>query len=195
MISIEQIIILILFYFALNKYYDSPPPSELAKKVAELQQQINQQEREKQEKERQVQVNTLKQVLQERDRDVATDVMAPPERRLPIRNIPPKQVQRKFWKSTQGVPENYQYVGNLVRDSDNKILPIFGREDHPRSDYWEYYIVFNQNDDFGVKIPITKKPIRELEEDDTIDVDYFPGGKFTYKPFEIESIKYNPYDY
>lgn len=137
----------------------------------------------------------LKQTLENRDKNVAVDVMTPPERRLPIRNIPPQQVQNKFWKSTKGLPENYQYVGNIVSETSDKILPIFGREDYPRSDFWEYYIIYNQNDNFGIKIPINKNPIRELEEDADIELDYFPGEVFKYKPFEIESIKYNPYNY
>jgi len=188
---LPEIIVIILFYLGLRNYTPQIKKTKLQDDTETLKKQLDEQIKQRIEAEKE-----LRAELALKDRRKATDVMEPPERRLPTRYIPPRRIQRHFNESTQGLPENYQYVGNLVRDSDGKILPLFGREDHPRSDYWEYYIVFNENDNFGIKIPITgNRPIRELQEDDELDVPYFKGEKFVYKPFEYETIRYNPYDY
>lgn len=188
---LQELLVMILFYLGLKNYTPKTKKTKLESETDKLKKQLDEQLKQRIEVERE-----LRAELEDKDRRRVTDVMEPPERRLPRRYVAPKRIQRHFNESTQGLPENFQYVGNLVRETDGKILPLFGREDHPRSDYWEYYIVFNENDNFGIKIPITgNKPIRELEEDAQLNVPYFKGDKFTYKPFDYQTLRYNPYDY
>jgi len=188
---LPETLVILLFYLGFKNYSPKVKKTHLESETDKLKKLLDNEIQQRIETERE-----LRNELANKDRKTATDIMAPPVRRLPRRQIAPKRIQKHFNSATQGVPENYQYVGNLVRDDDGKILPLFGREDHPRSNYWEYYIIFNENDNFGIKIPVTgNKPIKELEEDEEINVPYFQGNKFKYKPFEMERIRYNPYNY
>lgn len=188
MISLEQLIILILFTYTMRNMNEKRL-SNIDIESNKLENDLNNQMKSRLDSEVE-----LRKSLEERDRRVVYDPLMPGERRMPRHQIPPKQLLENINYPTRGAPENFQYVGNLVND-EGKIIPLFGREEFPRSNRWEYYIVYNQGDrsDFGVKIPITgNRPIRELQEDDTIDVPYNKGN-FVYKPFDINTIRYNPY--
>lgn len=136
--------------------------------------------------------------LKERDYKVVRDPLTPGERRLPAHQVPRGIFKDVINIPTRGQPDNYQYLGNLVRDTDNKILPVFGRQEYPGSDYYEYYVMLNQDGNFGLKLPINRgKRIREFEEDQVVEIDYFKNkeGEFKYKPFDYNVPRYNPYDY
>jgi len=136
--------------------------------------------------------------LQERDYKVVYDPLTAGEKRVPSHLYPRTKFKNTINIPTQGLPDNYQYMGNLVRQSDNKILPIFGRQEYPGSDNYEYYSMINQNSDFGIKIPLNNgKRMRELQEDAEIHIDYFnkDDGGFIYKPFQNNTPRYNPFIY
>jgi len=136
--------------------------------------------------------------LKDRDYKVVEDPLTPGERRLPSHQVPRGIFKRSTNIPTRGQPDNFQYLGNLVRDTDDKILPVFGRQEYPGSDYYEYYLMLNQDGNFGLKLPLKGgKAIREIEEDDVVEVDYFKStpGDFRFKPFDYDVPRYNPYDY
>ena len=139
-----------------------------------------------------------RQELKERDYNVINDPLTPGERRLPSHQYPRKPFKNKINIPTRGHPDNYQYLGNLIRDTDDKILPVFGRQEYPGSDYYEYYLLLNQDGNFGLKLPLNNgKKIIELEEDQVVDINYFKSkeGNFVYKPFDYDVPRYNPYVY
>lgn len=139
-----------------------------------------------------------RQKLKERDYKVVYDPLSPGERRLPAHQVPRGLFKDRINIPTRGQPDNYQYLGNLVRDTDDMILPVFGRQEYPGSDYYEYYLMINQDGNFGIKLPLNRgKTIRELEEDQVVNVDYFKStpGNFVYKPFDYDVPRYNPYDF
>lgn len=136
--------------------------------------------------------------LKQRDYKVVTDPLTPGERRLPAHQVPRGIFKDKINISTRGQPDNFQYLGNLIRDTDNKILPIFGRQEYPGSDFYEYYVMLNQDGNFGLKLPINRgKRIREFEEEQVVEIDYFKNkeGEFKYKPFDYDVPRYNPFDF
>lgn len=136
--------------------------------------------------------------LKERDVKVILDPLAPGERRLPAHQVPRGIFKDSINIPTRGQPDNFQYLGNLIRDTDDMILPVFGRQEYPGSDYYEYYVMLNQDGNFGLKLPINRgKRIREFEEDAVVEIDYFKStpGEFKYKPFDYDVPRYNPYDF
>lgn len=139
-----------------------------------------------------------RQKLKERDYKVINDPLTPGEKRLPAHQYPRGLFKQRTNIPTRGQPENYQYLGNLIRDTDDKILPVFGRQEYPGSDYYEYYLMLNQDGNFGLKLPLFDgKRKRELEEDQIVEIDYFKSkeGNFKFKPFDYDVPRYNPYDY
>lgn len=136
--------------------------------------------------------------LKERDYNVVLDPLTPGERRLPSHQVPRGLFRKSTNIPTQGHPDNYQYLGNLVRDTDDKILPVFGRQTYPGSNYYEYYLMINQDGNFGLKLPLLDgKSTREIEDGDTVNVDYFKStpGEFKFKQFDYDIPRYNPFDY
>lgn len=136
--------------------------------------------------------------LSKRDAKVVNDPLTPGERRLPSHQVPRGIFKDSINISTRGQPDNFQYLGNLIRDTDDMILPVFGRQEYPGSDNYEYYVMLNQDGNFGLKLPLNRgKRIREFEENDIVKVDYFKStpGNFRYKPFDYDVPRYNPYDF
>jgi hypothetical protein len=107
----------------------------------------------------------------ERDYKAVYDPLYPSWRRLPRDQAylrPPI-----FNYATRGYPDTFQYVGNLVRDSDEKVIPLFGRQKHPRSDNWEYYGLIPMEGGVKVKFPIKHKRDKEIYQGDDVKVDFF----------------------
>ena len=62
----------------------------------------------------------------ERDYRVVYDQLIPAVQRPPIYVFPPNKISQYIDIPTRGLPDNYQYMGNLVRSSDEKIIKLFG---------------------------------------------------------------------
>ena len=140
----------------------------------------------------------FRKMLKTESETVINDPLVPGKRRLPSHQIPRKIFKDKINIPTRGQPDNFQYLGNLVRDTDDKILPVFGRQEFPGSNYYEYYLMLNQDGNFGLKLPLNSgKRMREIEENEIVKVDYFKSttGDFKFKPFDYDILRYNPYDY
>ena len=129
----------------------------------------------------------------ERDRKVINNILVAPERRLPRHAYPPRHFREMINIPTRGYPDNYQQLGVLVRKSDEKLLKLFGRQTHPGSNQYEYYVV-DSNSNSDNKVPL-KSPSKELNDGDKIDLPWLDSsrGQFDIKIFDYNAPRYNPY--
>jgi len=135
--------------------------------------------------------------LRNRDKRVVYDPLTAPERRYEYnyqRMYKPLQLGY-FNYPTRGLPDPYQMVGYLSRNTDEKFVQLYGRPTYPGSNLWEYYVGIEQNG-YLQKIPISNRN-REINDGDTITV---PGmdpskGQFTVKIYNYDTPRYNPYDW
>jgi hypothetical protein len=135
--------------------------------------------------------------LENRDRSVLYDPLVAPERRIQNDQYPYPLIYNNLVNyPTRGYPDNYQQLGIITRNNDEKILQLFGRPTFPGSNQWEYYVK-SEKEGFVNKIPIQSKNQKELQDGDNIDV---PGmnsnnGNFNVKLFNYNTPRYNPRDY
>jgi len=197
--SIVIIVLIIALYFQYNKINSLINQKQNAEsKSTQNEEQVKREREETIAKQQLDNEITHRQKLKERDYKVVYDPLTPGEKRLPAHQMPRGIFKDRINIPTRGQPDNYQYLGNLVRDTDEKIIPVFGRQDYPGSDYYEYYMMINQDGNFGIKIPLNSgDKRREIEEDEIVKIDYFneTKGDFIYKPFDYDVPRYNPYDF
>lgn len=197
--SIIIIVLIIALYFQYNKINTLINQKQDAdSKSTQNEEQVRKEREEAIAKQQLDDEITHRQKLKERDYKVVYDPLTPGEKRLPAHQMPRGIFKDRINIPTRGQPDNYQYLGNLVRDTDEKIIPVFGRQDYPGSDYYEYYMMINQDGNFGIKIPLNDgKKRREIEEEEIVKIDYFneTKGDFVYKPFDYDVPRYNPYDF
>ena len=135
--------------------------------------------------------------LIEQDRRVIYDPIKEPVRRLP-RHIFNKDSLKKYINiPTRGYPDNYQLVGLLSRQSDEKFLQLYGRQKYPGASQWEYYVRGRDLSGLETKIPISVHNDNEIYENDEVDVPLLDSskGKFKASIYKIDTLKYNPYIY
>lgn len=89
--------------------------------------------------------------------------------------------------ATRGVTA-FNYIGNAIGDG-NQIIKIFGRPKHRGSTEFEYYAIYNNNQD-PTKIPLSNIK-KEIFDGDTINVPFL-GGDFKVNVFESKQFEYNP---
>lgn len=128
-------------------------------------------------------------VVREYDYRKSYDPLEDPKRRVQRYQIPPYYFRRVIDRPTQGYPDNYNQIGYLQNSelSENKLLRLFGREEFPRSNKWEYYTSLNSGNDM-IKIPI-KTSKNELFDEDTIKV---LNNEYKVKLYKYDSPKYYP---
>jgi hypothetical protein len=133
--------------------------------------------------------------ITERDYRIVYDQLAPASQRPPVYVFPPQQIAQYIDIPTRGYPDNYQYIGNLIRTTDEKVIKLFGRQKYARSDQYEYYGVASDGSNIGIKIPIETVRNQEIYDGDEIDVPYFNvvQGKFKAQLFPDQTFRYNPY--
>lgn len=102
----------------------------------------------------------------------AFDPFEEPVRRVPRHELPPYYFKKMIDYPTRGYPDNFVQIGTLVKEgdpnknNDNKILRLFGRQEYPGSERYEYYTALNSGYD-QIKVPIDIKR-RELFNDDFV---------------------------
>lgn len=135
----------------------------------------------------------LDQELEQRDLEVIHDISKAPERRVPKHQYLSTTNRKKINIPTRGYPDNYQMLGVLSRESDEKMLNLFGRQTYPSSDIWEYY-VSDTTTNIPIKIPININNNRELLEDTIINIPVFDGskGKFKLTLYKYDTPRYLP---
>ena len=133
--------------------------------------------------------------ITELDRNHLENPLAPPYRRLPSYDIPRYPLSTIINIPSRGTPDSFQYIGNLIRKSDEKFVQLFGRPSYPGSNKYEYYGI--ATDPYGLKskLSIKVKRDQELFDGDEIIIDEYSKKKDKFKLFinEMGMPKYNPY--
>ena len=162
---------------------------QLQKKIQQLQQQIQQVQ--------QVQLidpELEKRILlSRRDQNVLLNDFAPPERRVPAHAYPDRYVKNQINIPTRGTPDSYQMLGVVLRNNTETAYNLFGRQTFPGSNQYEYYVQGNMDGNI-VKIPITIRSSREIEDGQAVNI---PGtdpskGSFKVKLYQLDAPRYNP---
>ncbi len=164
----------------------------LQQKIKSIKNEINKQEFTQQsEQPQELQTNPIT----ERDYRIVYDPLAPASQRPPVYVFPPQRIAQYIDIPTRGYPDNYQYIGNLIRTTDEKVIKLFGRQKYARSDQYEYYGIASDGSNIGIKIPIETVRNQEIYDGDEIDVPYFnvAQGKFKVQLFPDQTFRYNPY--
>ena len=135
--------------------------------------------------------------LDNRDSDALNDDLSAPTRRLPKHLYPTYQSDFLTDIPTRGEPDNYHYYGNLVRNSDDKIVKLFGRQLYQGSSQYEYYGIISNLNYGTVKIPIKSTNDKELYDGDEIDIEVLGKneGKFKLYMNDYDRPRYNPFTY
>lgn len=133
--------------------------------------------------------------LIERDRRVIYDPIKEPTRRLPRHIFNKDSIKRYINIPTRGYPDNYQLVGLLSRNADEKFLQLYGRQKYPGASQWEYYVRGKDLSGLETKIPISVHNDQEIYDNDEVDVPLLDSnkGKFKAQIYKIDTLKYNPY--
>jgi hypothetical protein len=133
--------------------------------------------------------------LRKRDIRSVHDPLSPPDRRLPRHIYPSKKIKKNFNYPTRGYPDDYHMLGILSRESDEKMLKLFGRQTYPGSSQWEYYLLKNGLE--SIKIPIKKGNNLEIDNNELLDVPQLnmSRGKFKVTLYKLDAPRYNPHIY
>lgn len=129
-----------------------------------------------------------------RDMDAINNPLTAPTKRVPRHVYPVPPISTAINFPTRGSTDNYQYLGNLVRSSDEKIVKLFGRQTYPSSSKYEYYGI--TNDSAGsTKVKIETTNSIELQDEDEINIDIFDSSKGTFKLYmnDDDTLRYNPF--
>jgi hypothetical protein len=129
-----------------------------------------------------------------RDMNAINNPLTAPTKRVPRHVYPVPPISSVINVQTRGYSDNYQYLGNLVRSSDEKIVKLFGRQTYPGSSRYEYYGI--TNDSAGsTKVKIESTNNVELQDGDEISIDIFDSSKGTFKLYinDDDTIRYNPF--
>lgn len=95
-----------------------------------------------------------------------------PARRVARHEIHPLHLKRLIDLPTRGYPDNFTQIGILIKEGnpkkneDNKILRLYGRQEFPGSNRYEYFTSITSGNDM-IKIPIDVKR-QELYDDDVV---------------------------
>jgi hypothetical protein len=135
-------------------------------------------------------INTRK-ILDNRDRRALVDPLSAPTRRNPSYMYPPFTVPLDI--PTRGYPDEYQYMGNLRRTEDSKVVKLFGRQKYRNSNTYEYYGMVS--DTYGKDLKIQIDFERELFDSDEIDIEFLDTsiGKFKLYMNKYDEPRYDPY--
>ncbi len=138
------------------------------------------------------QINNLlpiQKYLEYRDKSILYDPLVAPERRVPYEQYS-YTIKNLINIPTRGYPDNYQLLGLLYRDNDEKILQLYGRPTFPGSNEYEYYATTEQNG-FTNKIPFRIKGNREIEDQQHIEIPILKGT-FKVKLYNYDTPRYYP---
>ena len=135
-------------------------------------------------------------IVREYDYSRSFDPLEEPTRRVPRHEIPPIHLKRTIDIPTRGYPDNFTQIGTLVKKGDpnknenNKILRLFGRQEYPGSNRYEYYTMVNSGHD-AIKIPINTKRRYELFDGDIIRIKELKD-KYEVNLHRFDAPKYYP---
>jgi hypothetical protein len=167
----------------------------LKQQLKSIQNEINNKQEFTQPPEQPIQQTQQNDPITDRDYRIVYDPLAPASQRPPNYVFPPERIRQYIDIPTRGAPDNYQYLGNLIRTTDEKVIKLFGRQRFPRSEQYEYYGIASDGSNIGIKVPIENNNYKEIYDGDLIDVPYFnvANGKFKVQMFPDQTFRYNPY--
>ena len=132
--------------------------------------------------------------VREYDYKKSYDPLEDPTRRVERHFLPPVHVKNYIDIPTRGYPDNFHQVGTLISESgsdvDNKVLRLFGRQEFPGSNKYEYYTAINSGHD-QVKVPLDTTRGQELYDDDVVVISEL-GSNFIVKLHKYDAPKYYP---
>lgn len=142
--------------------------------------------------------------IRQYDYNKVYDILENPARRVPRNELPPQYVKRLIDYPTRGYPDNYTQYGILKRishrptsehehehsdQSNNFIIRLFGRQEFPGSNKFEYYTMINNGFD-QIKIPIYSRK-QELYDGDEIFLKEL-DSKYIILLYDYDEPKYYP---
>ena len=135
-----------------------------------------------------------KKFLNRRDKDVLYNDLIAPERRQPEYSYPYNYVKNQINIPSRGLPESYHMIGVVLRNNTESAFNLFGRQKFPGSNQWEYYVQGNMKNT-SVKIPITIRGDKEIEDNQIIII---PGsdpskGNYKVKLYNYDAPRYIPF--
>ena len=109
---------------------------------------------------------------------------------------PEKRMERdklskvEFYTPTRGEPDNYQLMGILYNETENKTYQLFGRQTYPGYYLFEYFYRGKDAGGLDFKFPIEGN--KELRDGDTIKL---PTDEliFTIKIYQNDYPRYDPF--
>jgi len=175
-----------------NNYYDNDKINKI--KVKQKQKNIIHQQNN-------YNIDTEPMYLVNKSYERITNPLLPPERSNPYES------PYLYYKRGLGIPINiptrgyegdYQQVGILVNNNNDKVYPLYGKPTYPSSSKWLYYTA---TDKFrSVKLPISKNNKNctdeygcdEIYNDDELEIPAF-NEKFKVNLYTLDRPKYIPY--
>lgn len=123
------------------------------------------------------------------------DVLEQPSRRVPRHEIPRFPLKDYIDIPPRGYPDTFSQLGILILDNDNnsnnhdnQILRLFGRQEYPSSDRYEYYTLIHSGND-SIKIPLSNKSKTRMKE-------LYDGDKIFIKELDSHyKVQLHDYDY
>lgn len=112
-------------------------------------------------------------VIRDYDYRKVFDPLEQPTRRVARHEIQPFYLKQMIDLPSRGYPDNFTQFGVLIKQGDpnknvdNKIIRLFGRQEFPGSNRYEYYTLINSGND-QIKVPIRNKRRDELYDGDKI---------------------------
>ena len=126
--------------------------------------------------------------LMERDQAVLSNALVAPFRRMPRHVYGKHKIPINF--PTRGYADNFQYMGNLIRRSDEKLVKLFGRQKYPGSTQYEYYGMMSDHGGSQIKVQISNT--KELYNNDNVNIPLLNNGAFTVQMHKLDEPRYNP---
>jgi len=135
--------------------------------------------------------NELTYKLQNRDRHVVENPLAPPERRVEKQQYPVVS----FYEKTRGTPDDYHMIGLLYNSSSevDKKYQLYGRRVYPGSYEWEYYVRGADTGGLEFKFPIELDNKREIRDNDQLTLPFDDNNIYTAKIYNLDQPRYNPF--
>jgi hypothetical protein len=124
----------------------------------------------------------------QRDHAVLSNPLVAPFRRM-ARHVYSKN-NLPFNYPTRGIADNFQYMGNLIRQGDEKIVKLFGRQKYPRSSEYEYYGMMSDHGGSQIKVQISNT--KELYNGDIVNIPLLHNGSFKVQLHKLDEPRYNP---
>ena len=125
----------------------------------------------------------------QRDHAALSNPLYPPYRRMPRHVYGNRKVPFNY--PTRGYADNFQYIGNLIRQNDERIVKLFGRQKYPRSTEYEYYGMMSDNGGSQVKVQISNT--KELYNGDIVKIPLLNNSTFKVQLHKLDEPRYNPY--